>query len=150
MPTFGYPCGLVMKTWIAATITALAFLTVAGPAWAFTKQDRTVASFDGTPLATTLYVPEGVAPVGGWPAVVLFHGLGGDRSSTSAVAQSMGLVGEQYVVLTVDARGHGASGGLTGIDGPNEIRDVQTLFAWLAVRPDVADARAECPNAGKI
>lgn len=98
-------------------------------------------SFDGTPLAATLTVPDGVAPVGGWPAVVLFHGLGGDRSSTNAVARSMGLVGEHYVVLTVDARGHGASGGLIGIDGPNELRDVQMLFAWLAVRPDVADAR---------
>ena len=53
----------------------------------------------------------------------------------------MGLVGEHYVVLTVDARGHGDSGGLIGIDGPNELRDVQTLYAWLAARPDVADAR---------
>ena len=37
----------------------------------------------------------------------------------------MGLIGEQYVVLTVDARGHGASGGLFEGDGPNEVRDVQ-------------------------
>lgn len=59
----------------------------------------------------------------------------------SAIAESMGLVGERYVVLTVDARGHGASGGLIGIDGPNELRDVQTIYSWLAARPDVADGR---------
>ena len=98
-------------------------------------------SFDGTPLATTLYVPDGAPPAAGWPAIVFFHGLGGDRSDTSVIAQSMGLIGENYVVLTVDARGHGASGGLIGIDGPNELRDVQTLYAWLAARPDVADAK---------
>jgi Predicted acyl esterases len=131
----------VVKTWIAATVAALAFVALCGSASAFTKQDLTVTSFDGTPLATTLFVPDGAAPAGGWPAVVLFHGLGGDRSSTSAIAQSMGLVGEHYVVLTVDARGHGSSGGLIGIDGPNELRDVQTLYAWLAARPDVADAK---------
>ena len=135
------PFSPVVKTWIAATAAMLTFVALSGSASAFTKQDLTVTSFDGTPLATTLFLPDGAAPVGGWPAVVLFHGLGGDRSSTSAIAQSMGLVGERYVVLTVDARGHGASGGLIGIDGPNEVRDVQTLFAWLAVRPDVADAK---------
>ena len=131
----------MVKTWIAATAAALAFFALSGSAAAFSKQDLTVTSFDGTPLATSLFVPDGVAPVGGWPAVVLFHGLGGDRGSTGAIAQSMGLVGERYVVLTADARGHGASGGLIGIDGPNEVRDVQTLFAWLAARSDVADAK---------
>jgi len=138
---FGYPGSLVVRISIAATLAVIAFAALAGPASAFTKQDLIVSSFDGTPLATTLYVPDGVAPVDGWPAVVLFHGLGGDRASTSAIAQSMGLVGEHYVVLTVDARGHGASGGLAGIDGPNELRDVRTLFAWLASRLDVADTR---------
>jgi ABC-2 type transport system ATP-binding protein len=51
----------------------------------------------------------------------------------------MGLVGEEYAVLTFDARGHGASGGLIGIDGPNEVGDVRTVFEWLRDRPDVAD-----------
>jgi predicted acyl esterase len=69
------------------------------------------------------------------------HGLGLDRSSMSALAQSMGLVGENYVVLTFDARGHGQSGGLIGIDGPNEIADTRMVFSWLAARPDVADAK---------
>lgn len=131
----------MVRIWTGAIAAALAFFALSGSASAFSKQDLTVTSFDGTPLATTLYAPDGAAPAGGWPAVVLFHGLGGDRSSTGAIAQSMGLVGERYVVLTVDARGHGASGGLIGIDGPNELRDVQTLFASLAARPDVADTK---------
>ena len=129
------------RTVLAAAAAALVFLALSGPASAFTKQDPVVTSFDGTKLATTLYVPDGTPPAGGWPAIVLFHGLGGSRASTDTIAASMGLIGEQYVVLTVDARGHGASGGLFEGDGPNEVRDVKALYSWLAARPDVADAR---------
>ncbi len=53
----------------------------------------------------------------------------------------MGLAGEQYAALTFDARGHGLSGGLIGIDGPREIADARAVHAWLAARPDVADAK---------
>ncbi len=120
---------------------ALAFFVISGSASALTQQEPVVTSFDGTKLATTLYVPDGAAPAGGWPAVVLFHGLGGNRAEMGTIAASMGLIGEQYVVLTVDARGHGGSGGLFEGDGPNEVRDVQALYTWLASRPDVADAR---------
>ena len=35
-------------------------------------------------------------------------------------------------MLAYDARGHGQSGGLIGIDGPKEIADVRAVFAWLA------------------
>ncbi len=122
-------------------MAALAVLALAGPAAAFSRQEVTITSTDGTPLAATLFLPDGPAPAGGRPAVVFMHGLGGDRAGMNAIAQTMGVVGEQYAVLTFDARGHGASGGLIGIDGPKEIADVKAVFAWLAVRPDVADAK---------
>ena len=136
------PFRVVVRTWIATIAAALAFLTLAGPAFGFSKQDVTVASFDSTPLAASLFRPRRAGTSGRVP--------GGDphararrldRSSMSALAQSMGLVGENYVVLTFDARGHGQSGGLIGIDGPNEIADTRTVFSWLAARPDVADAK---------
>ena len=119
----------------------LAALLLAGPASAFSRQEATIDSTDGTPLAATLFLPDGPAPPGGRPAVVFMHGLGGSRGDMNALAQAMGLVGEQYAVLTFDARGHGNSGGLIGIDGPREIADVRAVFSWLAARPDVADAR---------
>ena len=122
---------------VLATVAAL-FLTA--PASAFSRQDVTIASADGTALAATLTLPDAPVPAGGWPAVIFMHGLGGTRSSTLAVAQSMGI-GERYAVLAYDARGHGQSGGLIGIDGPNEVADVKAAFAWLRNRPDVADAR---------
>ena len=116
-------------------------LATAAPASAFSKQDVTITMSDGAPIVATLTLPDAAAPSGGFPAVILLHGLGGDRSSAEAVAQTMGLFGEDYAVLTFDARGHGASGGLIGIDGPREIADTRAVFDWLAARPDVADAR---------
>lgn len=100
----------------------------------------TITASDGTSLAATLIVPDGATPSGGWPAVVFLHGLGGDRSSTLAVAESMRL-GDRYAILAYDARGHGASGGLISIDGPKEIADVRTVFEWLRDRPEVSDTR---------
>jgi dienelactone hydrolase len=101
----------------------------------------TIPSTDGTRIAATLTVPDGVAPTGGWPAVIYMHGLGGNRAGMLTLAQSMGIAGERYAVLAYDARGHGESGGLIGIDGPKEIADVKAVFAWLRDRPDVADSR---------
>lgn len=125
----------------AALAAVAALLLAAGPATAFSKRDVTILSGDGTPLAASLFTPDGATPAGGWPAVVYLHGLAGDRSTTNAIAQTMGVVGEDYVVLTFDARGHGQSGGLISIDGPNEIGDVKAVFAWLRDRPEVADGR---------
>ena len=68
------------------------------------------------------------------------HGLGGNRGDMLTLAQTMG-VGERYAVLAYDARGHGGSGGLIGIDGPKEVADVRAVFGWLRNRPDVADNR---------
>ena len=122
---------------VVATVTAL---VVSAPAGAFSRQDVRIASGDGTTLAATLTLPDAAVPAGGWPAVIVMHGLGGNRASSLAIAQGMG-VSERYAVLAFDARGHGDSGGLIGIDGPREIADVRAVFAWLRDRPDVADAR---------
>jgi predicted acyl esterase len=131
------PVQRVLLLLLAAVAAAL---VASGPAGAFSKQDVTITSADGTPLAATLTLPDATAPSGGWPAVIFMHGLGGNRSSTLAVAQGMGI-GDRYAVLAYDARGHGQSGGLVGIDGPKEIADVKAAFSWLRERPDVADTR---------
>jgi predicted acyl esterase len=44
-------------------------------------------------------------------------------------------------VLTFDARGHGESGGIVGIDGPREVADTRAVRDWLAARPEVSDTR---------
>jgi len=124
---------------LAGAVAGVALLGI-GQAGAASTQEVTIVSADGTELAATFSLPAGVQPSGGWPAVILMHGLGGNRSSMNTVAQTMRL-GDRYAVLTYDARGHGASKGLIGIDGPSEVADVKAVFAWLRDRPDVADTR---------
>lgn len=138
----GYPAAVpgLRRRVLLTTVAIVAALLASAPAGAFTRQDVTVTSADGTRLAATLTLPDGPVPAGGWPAVVFMHGLAQTRAVGLAAAQGMGL-GERYAILAFDARGHGDSGGLVGIDGPREIADVKAVFAWLRDRPDVADGR---------
>jgi predicted acyl esterase len=132
----------VVKIWTAAAaVLAVALLAASPAATAGSTQNVTILSADGTALAATLYVPGGSPPAGGWPAVVFLHGLAAQRSSMVALATAMGMIGDDYVVLAYDARGHGQSGGLIGIDGPNEVADARAAFEWLRDRPDVADSK---------
>jgi predicted acyl esterase len=122
-------------------LVCFAVLAWPGAAAAWTKTDVTIPASDGLPLAATLYLPAGTPPTGGWPAIMLLHGLGGSRQDMNLIAEQSFVPRDEYAVLTVDARGHGATGGLVTIDGPREIADVRDAFGWLAARPDVADAR---------
>src|SRR6266566_3386196 len=74
---------------------------------------------------------------GGWPGVVLFHGLG--RSHTDMEPYGAALAHFGFAALACDARGTGASGGKFGLDGPTEVQDAQDLFTWFAARSDVSD-----------
>jgi predicted acyl esterase len=120
---------------LAVVATGLAF---ASPAQALTKQDLRLTMSDGAQLAATLYLPDGAPPAQGWPAIMAFHGLGQTRASLAPAAETV-FAPSGYAVLTVDARGHGQSGGLNDLDGPRSIADVRELYQWLAARPDVSD-----------
>ena len=89
---------------------------------------------DGVRIDASLLVPDGAAPAGGWPAVMLFHGLGGNHLSlVSGLATP--YLSKGYAVFAPDARGHGTSGGYVSLDGPREVADIRTEFQWLAARP---------------
>jgi predicted acyl esterase len=113
-------------------------LVVAGPANAFTKTDGRSVMDDGVALATSLYVPDGPQPTAGWPAIMMLHGLGQTRATTNDLAEHW-FADRGYVVLTWDARGHGASGGSIGLAGSRDVADVRALESELAARPDVDD-----------
>jgi dienelactone hydrolase len=105
------------------------------------RQDVVLTMDDGVPIAATLFTPNGPAPPGGWPAVVLWHGIGGNRDQMNLFLSAYGLAERDFVVLTVDARGHGQSGGLAGFAGARDVADARAVHAWLAARPDVAGTR---------
>jgi predicted acyl esterase len=125
---------------------AIAFALIpAGRAAAadFTKTDTKVVMSDGVSLAVSYFQPTGTPPAGGWPAVMLLHGLGQTRNTSDFVNWSPNSMAAQflapagYAVLTYDARAHGESGGLFTLDGPRELADFRELLTWLTTRHPV-------------
>ena len=94
---------------------------------------------DSVPIAFTRYTPDGAAPSGGWPGVMVLHGLGGNRGSVDAIAAAFATAG--YSVLAYDARGHGVSGGDVTLAGPREVADLRALRNAFAARAEVSDAK---------
>jgi predicted acyl esterase len=95
---------------------------------------------DGVHIDASLLVPAGDAPAGGWPAVMMFHGLGGNHKSL-ADGLAPAYLAKGYAVLAPDARGHGTSGGFVSLDGPREVADVRAEFQWLAARAEISDTQ---------
>jgi alpha-beta hydrolase superfamily lysophospholipase len=96
---------------------------------------------DGAQLACSLVEPDGAPPTGGWPALMLFHGLGGNHQEVLEPAAVQYLAPAGYATLQCDARGHGLSGGLFGLDGPRDVQDTRELFAWLTARTEISDTQ---------
>jgi ABC-2 type transport system ATP-binding protein len=99
----------------------------------------TIEASDATPLACAYIVPAGTAPAGGWPGVILFHGLGDSHLDVEPIGSAMAQFG--FASLACDARGTGGSGGKWGLDGPTEAQDAQDLFDWFAARADVSNTQ---------
>jgi fermentation-respiration switch protein FrsA (DUF1100 family) len=119
-------------------VAALALLWAA-PAQAFSKQTGTRTMSDGTQLAYDLYEPDGTPPAGGWPGVVVLHGLGGSKDSMAPIATV--FVSHGYAVLAYSARGSGTSTGNLELAGPNETSDERAMRDFLAGLPEVSDTR---------
>jgi alpha-beta hydrolase superfamily lysophospholipase len=119
---------------------AAAALVWSGTALAVTPQQLTIPMSDGAQLACSLVEPDGTPPTSGWPALMLFHGLGGTHQDIEAAAVQF-LAPAGYATLQCDARGHGTSGGLFGLDGPRDVQDTRELFTWLTARPEISDTQ---------
>lgn len=128
-----------MRSALRCAVAAAALVWSASLLAATPPQDLTVAASDGAKLACSLYEPDGTAPSAGWPAVMLFHGLGGKRQDVQALDAQLASAG--YASLACDARGHGASEGLFGLDGPRDVQDTKELYAWLTARPEISDTQ---------
>ncbi|MCW2975310.1 MAG: hypothetical protein JWM06_591 [Actinomycetia bacterium] len=126
---------------VALLAAVLAALTCTGSALAVTPTQLTIAASDGTQLACSLVEPDGTPPSGGWPALMLFHGLGGTHQEFLEPVAVQYLAPAGYATLECDARAHGLSGGLFGLDGPRDVQDTRELFTWLTSRPEISDTQ---------
>jgi esterase/lipase len=122
-----------------AVIVVAAALVWAAPAEAFMKQTGTQTMTDGVGIAYDLYEPDGAAPSGGWPGIVVMHGLGGSKDDMAAVAAA--FVSHGYAVLAYTDRGHGTSGGVAGLAGPDDIATERAMESFFAGRSEVSDTQ---------
>jgi ABC-2 type transport system ATP-binding protein len=120
-------------------IVVAAVLLWAAPAQAFSKQTGTRTMSDGVKIAYDLYEPDGAAPAGGWPGVVVMHGLGGSKDDMATIAQTFAT--HDYAVLAYTDRGHGTSGGDAGLAGPDDMTTEQAMFSFFAGLPEVSDTQ---------
>ena len=120
-------------------IVVAAALLWAAPAQAFSKQTGTRTMADGVSIAYDLYEPDGAAPAGGWPGVVVMHGLGGSKDSMVAIAEI--FVAHGYATLAYSARGHGTSTGDIELAGPTETSDERTMVSWFTGLAQVSDTQ---------
>src|SRR5207237_2463645 len=112
---------------VAVTAVVLGCVVAASSVSAGTRaaqatQELTITVSDGTKLACGLVLPGGSPPAGGWPGVLLFHGLGQDHQYMETIANAA-LAPVGFASLMCDARGPGASGGTFGLARPNEGQD---------------------------
>jgi predicted acyl esterase len=91
---------------------------------------------DGVKLAYTLVEPAGKAPAGGWPGVILMHGLDGSDLEMAPAARYFAQRG--YAALAFSVRGQGRSGGSFGLVAPRDVADMKAMVAWFERRPEVS------------
>jgi len=120
-------------------LIAVAALLWVAPAQAFTKQTGSRTMKDGTSIAYDLYEPDGATPAGGWPGVVVLHGLGGSKDTVTAIAQV--FVSHGYAALAYTSRGHGTSTGNVELAGPNELSDEIAMYGFFRGLPEVSDTK---------
>jgi ABC-2 type transport system ATP-binding protein len=120
-------------------ILAAALVCAGGASAASGWTEVTISASDATPLTCAYIIPSGTAPGGGWPGVILFHGLGQSRADMEPIGTVLAQFG--FAALACDARGTGGSGGKFGLDGTREAQDAQDLFDWFAARTDVSNTQ---------
>ncbi len=94
---------------------------------------------DGTSIAYDLYRPAGAPPAGGWPGVLVLHGLGGSKDEVAPVAQILAAHG--YAALAYSDRGSGTSTGELELAGPKETSDERAMELFFARLPQVSDTK---------
>jgi fermentation-respiration switch protein FrsA (DUF1100 family) len=121
-----------------AVLMCVAAAAVGAPGLARATEVSVVMN-DGTHIFASLLEPTGASPKGGWPGVMMFHGLGGSHKDLLPLANA--YVAKGYAVFAPDARGHGSSGGYVSLDGPREVADVRTELQWFSGLPEVSDTQ---------
>lgn len=127
----------VLATCVAVLLCAGAS-TAAGADASATKE-VTITGTGGVPLGCGFKVPAGTAPANGWPAIVVFPGLGLTHANEDA-DQTL-FAADGFASISCDERGTGSSGGSFDLAGPTDAQDAQAIFNWLVAQPSVSPTK---------
>jgi ABC-2 type transport system ATP-binding protein len=139
---------IALATALCLLAPAIALVSSADAAPSVRITNQVVRSFDGTRLATTLFVPRPASSSHRVPIVLRGSGWT-SRRETRDSGTIHTLVDARFAVLTWDPRGFGGSTGATSVDAlDREARDVGALIDWAAHQTFVAMQRAGDPVVG--
>jgi dienelactone hydrolase len=94
-----------------------------------------IEAFEELNIASTIYLPADTATPR--PVVLLLHMLWGDKSSWDDFARQLAEAG--FVVIAVDMRGHGETGG--EIDWEKAAADMHLIWEYLESREGIDEER---------
>ena len=135
MPRPGHPArwaGIVaVVLWLAAVAPAAAAVQTSTHRVPVTQPDE---SGQPVELDVDVYLPDGPAPAGGFPLVVVFHGGGSNKDNAFDAGHAKDYADHGYASVIYSARGHGGSDGQTTVAGPKEVRDGFDVIDWAVKR----------------
>ena len=95
-----------------------------------TEHEHWVSMNDGIRLDTSVCIPDGSTPDGGWPGVLLVHGHGDAGSKASTLERGRRYAERGYLTVCYSVRGQGGSEGLSFHLGARELFDLQDMVDW--------------------
>jgi len=114
-----------MKSIISIIFVLICTATASAQIWNHVN----ITVSDGVVLEATIVRPLGFPPSGGFPALVLVHGFGGNKDHMFTIALGMAAYG--YASIAYSVRGQGNSGGLSTVSGPREAQDLLEVIQYL-------------------
>lgn len=115
---------------IAAVLVASAAPAAAQTATHTATSETVISSADGTPIAITIFKPAAAA-ASQVPVILSSHGWGGSR--WTSVGQARAFLDAGFGVVSIDQRGHGASGGEANVQDPDlEAEDIESVVDRVA------------------
>lgn len=81
-------------------------------------------------IDTDVYLPAARPPRSGYPLMLVFHGGASRKDNPFDATHAQAFAKHGYASLIYSQRGHGQSGGLVNVAGPQEMRDLFDVLAW--------------------
>ncbi|RAK60752.1 alpha/beta hydrolase [Phenylobacterium hankyongense] len=124
----GAPGAVLLAIGLLLMVAGVAIAALVQTSGGIRVRDVRWTGADGAPMAALLYVPPNATPKTPAPGVLAVHGYINTRETQDAFAIEFARRG--YVVLAMDQRGHGHSGGgatTGGFGGPDGLRYLRAL-----------------------